>query len=388
MALSREQFQSLRDQGLTVDQIVRFEAGEQPAAAPMSPTRKRQEILAGRAAAEAEASQAQADAVRGLLKAVPGALSTAGGLYGAPGAGIGAGIGETAVQTAQGLAGEGFDPTAIAREAALAYGGTKAGGLLGKGLGKVGGVVTGSLRRKAVEKAAELYAKASTVPGMTLPVQGLIFKGLPELLRRAGRAGSKEVDHALEEVRNFLSNKVLVTEGGERVVPQRLTPTDLHEIRQVMDQIAQPFYNAVGKLKLPPDPAISARVRVAKLIADNAREALRKLVPEAQKFEQQASRLITARKFIPVGSPSAAGKASISAAGTALGYLAGGHQGAIGAGLTAHLLSQPQVAMALGSLLENPTFAPVLAQLLGQAGQKTAQVVGQQFQPQPVGQGP
>jgi len=38
MALTREQFQELRNKGLSVDQIVKFESGEKPTVAPAQPS--------------------------------------------------------------------------------------------------------------------------------------------------------------------------------------------------------------------------------------------------------------------------------------------------------------------------------------------------------------
>lgn len=321
-------------------------------AGPISYQRKRQRILAGKAAAEAESQQAQADAARGVLNTIPEVGSTLGSLAGPLGAGIGAGLGQTAVEVGRAGVGEGFDSGAIAKRAAGAAAGQYGGNLIGKGIGKIGGVVTGSLRRKAVEKAADEYAKAAQA-GVTEPTLALT-QGVPKMLQRAGRAGQREVDHMLDEFRNFMSNK-----------PPELTPIELHEIRQVMDEIAQPFYDKVGKLKAPPDPAIAAKVRFAKQVADNARESLRRLVPSATKFEAQASRAIRARKFVPIGSAgSLGGLAARTAIAGSLGGLAGGVPGGTSASLAMLLMSQPQIAMGLGKILESQAV-PALA---GQAG--------------------
>lgn len=332
-----------------------------PTATPAkSYAQKRREILAGKAAAEAEAYQAQADAVRGVVNTLPEVGGTLGSLAGPVGAGIGAGLGQTGVEIAKAGVGEGFDPGAIGKRAGFALAGGAIGQGAGKLLGKAGGIVTGTLRRKAVEKAANEYATATQM-GVTTPTISLT-QGIPKLLQRAGAAGQREVDHILTEYRNFMSNK-----GSD------LTPNDLHQIRQVMDDIAKPFYNATGKFKPPPEPAVAAQVRFAKQVADNAREELRRLVPSATKYERQASRYITAAKFIPVGNPGSIGHlgARTAVAGT-LGAMGGGVPGGIAATMGTALLAQPQVAMLLGKLLESPALGTVLSQAGRVAGTEAA----------------
>lgn len=318
------------------------------------PQRKRQEIEAGRAQAEAESQQAQADAARGLLNTLPQVGSTIGSLLGPLGSGAGAGLGEAGVQIGKAGAGEGFDAGQIAKTAAGATTGAYAGLGAGKLIGKAGGVITGSLRRAAVDKAAQEYAKA-TEAGVSAPTLALT-QGIPKLLQRAGRAGQAEVDHVLGQVRNFLANK-----------PENLTPSDLHEIRQVMDDIAKPFYSKAGKFLRPPEPATAAAARVAKTIADNARGLLRETVPSATKFEAQASRAIQARKLIPVASeavPTSYGAAlNRTGIGAGLGLMAGGPPGAAVGGLLNAALTAPQIQQAVGSVLESPILAQLLAQL-------------------------
>lgn len=339
---------TLREQGHTLEAY--------PVQSHLRANRKRQEILAGRAQAEAESQQAGADAWRGVVDTIPEVGSTLGSLAGPRGAAIGAGAGEALRQGALSAVGEGFDKAAIGKRAGFAYAGGKAGQLLGKGLGKVGGVITGSLRRKAVEKAAEEYAAATTA-GVTVPTSDLT-NGLARLTQRAGAAGQREVDHVLEAARNFMVNK-----------PTELTPIELHEIRQVHDEIAKPYYNKLGKLLKPDDPAIAARVTFAKQVADNARDALRRLVPNATKYEAQASRAIGARKLIPTATPGSLGSAAArTGVGAAVGGMLGGAHGAGVGGLSAALLTQPQVIMALGKLLENPALTPLLSQAGRQAG--------------------
>jgi hypothetical protein len=283
---------------------------------------------------------------------------------------IGAGIAGTAAAGEEAVkqfrkkidTGAAMDPMGIAKKGAAVGALTFGGGKLAEGLGKVGGIFTGSTRAKALAKAAEEYATAAKAGKRINPEQ--LFKGLDDIEKQFDSKGASQI---IKKLKDYVARKVpvpttpppfgkpLVTvpsisnkvAEAAAEVPNRLSPTAVYKIQQKLEKLA------VSK---------TAKGEAAKLMAENARQALAKIAPAGAAADRAAAQAVTASKVL----------APKNILGRTLpGALIGatvGHGGMLGGPMGAALelaMTHPAVQHAIGSGLESP----YLQMLLQQAGQ-------------------
>lgn len=351
-------------------------ASFQPAAkhvrTPEEHRRRRLEIMAGRAQAEAEAAGFQGQAARGLLETVPQVAGAVGGLLGPVGAGAGGALGETLVQTGKGLAGEGFDVGAIGKEAAAQAAGAGIGWGLGKVLGRVGGTITGRVLRNRAAATRALYSEATKSGKRFDPL--LLLEGVPKLLEDEAVAGIPEaVRNAAGAIKPWGIRKI-AEDFMRNKLGRELTPLHLQRIKQIADEIADPIFEAARKRIAPPTAAQMKRATFFKMVADNARNALRE-IPGAEKLERATAAAIRQRRLVPIpprGAPASVGqlatRTGLAGAGAGIGAMAGGLPGAAMGAIGGGLLQIPAVMNALGAALDNPFTRQLLLQTGRAAG--------------------
>lgn len=386
--------------------------------------RKRQEILAGKAAADAESLGAQADAARGVLETIPQVSGALGGLAGTGvgasslGAGLGGAAGETLVQGAKYLAGEGFDTKAITRQAAFQAGGAA----LGAGLAKGAGYAARTAMRLALKSTPEV-AETAIRQGITANSRGLdkLLGQLKErgewvkrLADQATRSGQKfqRADIVKEVARRTLDDvaktpdpnaalnwvrgkaaSVLKSPNGSMWSPNQVVL-----FKRSAEQAASKFYKL--KDQLAPNPINAVSELWEKHFADVSREMLETLPQRARTawsngvelsipdLQRESSDLIRVKEALfPIArrgrqfAERAAAPAIRTAVGGAIGTLAPGNDyqnAAIGA-LGGAALGSPTSLSLIGRGLTgaNPLLASLLPQLFRAGGGAVAQPGGE-----------
>jgi hypothetical protein len=252
VALTKEQFGKLYAQGLTPEQIAKFEAGGKPdtVVTVAQHARSKPKRNPGVAALPAVGGivggtlgggvggvlGTPADVALGPLGTISGA-----GLGAAAGAGLGGSAGEVLAQLLSGEAGQQSIPEMAAKTAGA--GATQAGAEVG---GRVLGAIPGAVLKPAsravnrfLSAQTENVVRAADDAGIHINATEAMDKAIAPFLKRAQAAGMDAVNKLEAFRENFLGNKAFYGPSATGATPQVMPASGAHEAKEYFDALAK-----------------------------------------------------------------------------------------------------------------------------------------------------
>lgn len=412
MALTREQFQALRDKGLTVDQIVRFERGERgqtlapTPATPIPPPPQKagpidiSSVLAAPGALVPGPMGRGLSALGGLIgepfdqwsrfqpinpadairEAGRQALLTTGGqLLGGASRAVGTGLMRTAlrpgvntIRQAPGVVADALEQGATVRR------------VLGTGGEKKAAEVVG--QRAAATRELLQNATNATAPlggGAVARIRMRVSALLPNAKDVVGKA-SPQYRAEITEAQNIIKEMAHNYRGAK-------TPLELKEIKTELQRRAKTAYEAIGQGKRfsPDAPDLPMASRIYWKAAANVQKALEGIPESAAGGSIKAAEAATKKAIGVRGAvrdaglrsdsghatwlPQGFGRGAITAGGAAIGGMQGdtNQERALGAGvgaLVGGILSDPGVTSRLSHLFYQQYLLPALLRQSPRAG--------------------